>query len=166
MVAGGVDWGFAQDANVLMLLGVLEDHRVNAAVTQDDLVYFVPWFEAHHRMPYTEFVERIVGVGKRYGIHVLASETNGVGAGPSQDLERRFSEERLSTSVSPVVTDVRRKQSGYGMLKGLLQRHRLVLPREPELLKQLRSLQFELTPAGNRRSPFRTRWVMTTLRMR
>jgi hypothetical protein len=37
------------------------------------------------------------------------------------------------------------------MIKGLLQRGQLVLPRHPELLKQLRSLQFEQTPGGSMR---------------
>lgn len=146
---GGVDWGFAYDANVLVLLAVLEDHGLNVARSKDELVYFIPWLEAHFRKPYTDFVERVVSVGKRYALQVVASETNGVGAAPSQILERRFAEERLPTAVWPVVTDVRRKESGYGMIKGLLQTRRLVLPREPELLKQLRGLQFEKTPAGN-----------------
>ncbi len=53
--------------------------------------------------------------------------------------------------LNGVVTDVRRKQSGFGMIKGLLQTGRLVLPCEPDLLKQLRGLEFETLPSGNQR---------------
>jgi hypothetical protein len=37
------------------------------------------------------------------------------------------------------------------MIKGLLQSKRLVLPRDPELLKQLRGLEFEQLPGGSMR---------------
>jgi len=53
--------------------------------------------------------------------------------------------------VAKVWTDTRRKQSGYGKIKGLLQRGQLVLARHPELLKQLRGLQFEQLPGGSLR---------------
>ena len=46
-------------------------------------------------------------------------------------------------------TDARRKQSGFGKIKMMLQRDLLVLPREPELLKQLRALEFEQMPGGS-----------------
>ena len=46
--------------------------------------------------------------------------------------------------VAPVWTDTRRKMSMFGKVKTLLQQGKLILPRsEPELLKQLRSLEFE-----------------------
>jgi hypothetical protein len=63
----------------------------------------------------------------------------------------KFDEAGLYSAVAPVVTDVRRKQSGFGMIKGLLQSKRLVLPRDPELLKQLRGLEFEQLPGGSMR---------------
>ena len=47
---------------------------------------------------------------------------------------------RDQSDLSP---DVRRKQSGFGKIKMMLQRDLLVLPREPELLKQLRGLEYE-----------------------
>ncbi|MEV4167780.1 hypothetical protein [Nonomuraea sp. NPDC049709] len=53
--------------------------------------------------------------------------------------------------VAGVWTDNRRKQAGFGKLKVMLQRGQLVLPRVPELLKQLRSLEFEQMPGGSLR---------------
>lgn len=146
--AGGIDWGMARDANALVLVSVLEDYGLNAEKRGDQLSFFIPWFEARHQWDYSDFIERVVAVAGRYYIRTLASETNGVGAYPTQDLTRRLHEANRGCAVAAVVTDLRRKQSGFGMIKGLLQQQRLILPREPELLKQMRGLEFEQLPAG------------------
>lgn len=148
--AGGVDWGL-NDANVLTLVSVLEDHGVNRDLLGDKLAFFIPWYEARHKWPYTQFIERIVETAGFYHLPVIASEVNGVGQYPTTMLQDRMSERAHYSPVVPVVTDVRRKQSGFGMIKGLLQAHRLVLPRDPELLKQLRGLEFEQLPGGGMR---------------
>ena len=64
--------------------------------------------------------------------------------------DRLWSKHGSSTLVSKVWTDVRRKQS-VGMVKALLGSGRLVLPKHPELLKQLRALEFEQLPGGSMR---------------
>lgn len=148
-VVAGVDWGVRRDANVVMLLAVCEDERLNVARSGGELVFFVPWFEARHGWAYTDFIDRIVEIGRRYQLRVVAAETNGVGAFPTDELRRRAYNADLDSWIYPVTTDAKRKQSGYGKLKGLLQQRRLVLPREPELLKQLRGLTFEQLPSGN-----------------
>lgn len=147
--AAGVDWGYAQDANALALVSPLEDHGLNGHLLGDGLPLFIPWYEFKYRWPYTQFIGRIVHTASRYRLPVVVSETNGVGQYPTTMLDERMSEAGHMSTVAPVVTDVRRKQSGFGMLKGLLQTHRMVLPREPELLKQLRSLEFEQLPGGS-----------------
>ena len=147
--AAGVDWGFAQDANALSLVSVMDDHGLNRAVMGDGLPVFVPWFEYKYRWPYSQFIDRVVQVAGKYELPVVVSETNGVGQYPTTMLDERMTQSGHSATVAPVVTDVRRKQSGFGMIKGLLQARRLVLPREPELLKQLRGLEFEQLPGGN-----------------
>lgn len=149
--AGGVDWGFAHDANALTLVSVLEDYGKNREILGDRLALFIPWFEYKYRWAYTDFIDRVVATGKRYFLPVVASEVNGVGQYPTTMLGDKFDEAGLYSAVAPVVTDVRRKQSGFGMIKGLLQAKRLVLPRDPELLKQLRGLEFEQLPGGSLR---------------
>lgn len=149
--SGGVDWGFSHDANALTLVSVLDDHGKNGALLGEKLPLFIPWFEYKYRWGYTEFITRIVETAKRYYLPVIASETNGVGQYPTTMLDDRMSEAGFYSAVAPVVTDVRRKQSGFGMIKGLLQSNRLVLPRDPELLKQLRGLEFEQLPGGSMR---------------
>ena len=147
--AAGVDWGFAQDANALCLVSVMDDHGLNRSVMGDALPVFVPWFEYKFHWPYSQFIDRVVQVAGRYELPVVVSETNGVGQYPTTMLDERMAEAGHAATVAPVVTDVRRKQSGFGMIKGLLQARRLVLPREPELLKQLRNLEFEQLTGGN-----------------
>lgn len=148
--AAGVDWGL-NDANVLTLVSVLEDFGKNRDLLGEKLALFIPWYEAKHKWPYTQFIERIVQTAKFYHLPVIASEVNGVGQYPTTMLDDKMSEAGFHSAVAPVVTDVRRKQSGFGMIKGLLQSQRLVLPRDPELLKQLRGLEFEQLPGGGMR---------------
>ena len=142
-VAAGVDWGVARDANALVLAGFR---------TADDGRWqlFLPWLEAHHGMPWDTFINRICTVAAAYGVRSVASESNGVGAWPSDDLQGRLHRAGHGW-VYPVWTDAKRKQSGFGMIKGLLQAGRLVLPAHPEMLRQLRGLEFEQLPAGGLR---------------
>ncbi|MDN5919511.1 MAG: terminase family protein [Pseudonocardia sp.] len=144
---GGVDWGMAVDANALVLASVLDpadvdDHRWRV---------FLPWLEAHYRMPYAEFIDRVVEVSGGFWLRAVAAETNGVGAFPTDELEQRVHRARTRARVAPVWTNARRKQSGFGKIKTLLQSDRLILPRHPELLKQLRALQFEQQAGGGLR---------------
>lgn len=149
--AGGVDWGFAHDANALTLVSVLEDYGRNTELLGEKLPLFIPWFEYKYRWAYTDFIDRVVATAGKYYLPVIASEVNGVGQYPTTMLDDKMMEAGHYAAVAPVVTDVRRKQSGFGMIKGLLQSHRLVLPRHPELLKQLRGLEFEQLPGGSLR---------------
>jgi len=149
--AGGVDWGFSHDANALTLVSVLEDFGKNREILGDKLALFIPWFFYKYRWAYTDFIDYVVKTAGKYFLPVVASEVNGVGQYPTTMLDDKMSEAGFFSAVAPVVTDVRRKQSGFGMIKGLLQSKRLVLPRDPELLKQLRGLEFEQLPGGSLR---------------
>ncbi|UXM93313.1 terminase large subunit domain-containing protein [Paenarthrobacter sp. JL.01a] len=147
-VAAGVDWGFAKDANALAMVSVLEDFGNNRNRHGDDLVFFVPWLEVKHNWAYAQFIDRVVEIAGSYRMQMIASELNGPGQYPTDDLVDKLHRSGNYGWVAPVWTDMRRKQSGFSKIKGLLQRDRLVLPRHPELLKQLRGLEFEQTASG------------------
>jgi hypothetical protein len=139
----------ARDQNAVALVGVLEDLGLNGD-TQTRL--FVPWLEARHRWAWSDFIDELCTVALSYDVVVYASEENGVGAYPTQDLrDRLFHKHNLATRVAGVWTDVRRKQDGFGRIKSLLQSGRLVLPLHPELLKELRALEFEQLAGGSMR---------------
>lgn len=148
----GVDYGAARDAHALAVVAAVDDQGWN----DGDHVLCVPWLEVHHKMAYAAFLERVVAVAQGYNLESVASETNGVGAFPTEQLGRLMWDRRQSlahpykrTLVVPVWTDARRKQSMFGMLKGLLQSGRLILPRHPELLSQLAALQMTEMASGS-----------------
>lgn len=143
--AAGVDWGLHRDANALVLLARMESTPDGRARL------FVPWCEARSGWPFEQFIERIGDVSERYRVRVLASERNGIGEYPSTELEHRLHMRRTGTFVAPVWTTARRKMSGFGRIKGLLQSGRLVLPLHPPLLSELRALEFEQLAAGGLR---------------
>ncbi|MDH6283289.1 terminase large subunit domain-containing protein [Prescottella agglutinans] len=151
LAVAGVDWGY-NDANALVLLGVLDDQELNRGKHRDEIVYFIPWLEHHHKMPYAQFIDRIAEVARGYRLDSIISERNGVGQYPTEALRTAINGRHFAgghfTRVLPVTTDNRRKTSGYGTMKVLLQQGRLILPRHPELLKQLHNLEYEQTPSG------------------
>lgn len=143
--ACGVDYGFRVDANAAVLVSPVDDFGANK-----DLVYYVPWLESHARLAYADFTDRLVDIARGYRVVTFASETNGVGAMPTQELRRKLVESGLGAPVAPVWTDQRRKMSGFSKIKVMLGRD-LILPRHPDLLRELRSLEFERTDAGGLR---------------
>jgi hypothetical protein len=111
-------------------------------------------------MDYGTFLNRIVDACTGYHVRTLASELNGPGSYPTEELEnligRAYRDGRLplwngkySTYVAGVWTDNRRKGQMFGRLKGMLQSGKLILPRHPELLQQLAGLEMVLTASGN-----------------
>jgi Terminase RNaseH-like domain len=144
----GVDWGFAQDAQAIVLVSALDDGGLNDG---DDLRYFIPYLEFKFACSYSDWIARITELAGSWHLPVIASETNGVGAYPTEDLRMRLYKAGTRSMVVPVWTDVRRKQSMFGKVKTLLQQGKLTLPREPELLKQLRALEFEQLQGGSMR---------------
>ena len=155
----GVDWGFASDANALVLL--TEDKDLTQERKAGGPVFAVPWLEEAFRTPYANFIERVVDVGdiwrigrngrSGYSYTAVVSEQNGVGAMPTEVLRRRLAERRCGGRVIGVHTDARLKETAFGMLKLWAQQGRLALPRHPALLAQLTALEFETTETGTTR---------------
>ncbi len=94
---------------------------------------------------------------------VISPEVSGVGAGPTQELRRRFGKKlavlkaqaRHDGNPGPaklvwneVATTAQKKTIGYGWIRHLLEQGRLVLPRHPDLLRQLAGLRFEIGERG------------------
>jgi len=77
----------------------------------------------------------------------VVSETNGVGAGPSEELYRRL-RGRSRKTWAMIATTSATKTAGYGCLLSLLEGGQLILPRDPELLRQLAGLRFEQGERG------------------
>lgn len=156
-VAGGVDWGFANDANTLVVIAAVRDAAVDGRP-----VFAVVHVEERYRMPYSDWISHLVSltspparerpwfVAPAPGFiwAALVAEVNGVGQMPAQVLHARMTAIGLGHVVAPVTTTARTKETTFGYVKLLLQQGRLLLPNDPRLLKQLRALTFEQQPAG------------------
>ena len=140
---GGVDWGFARDSSAVVVM---------SEATEDELggkwparTFTLPWIDEGVGVPYATFVRRVADLTKGYRLSRLASETNGVGAMPTEELSRLA---RGRAKVIEVATTADSKQDGFGRLKVLLSQGRLALPRHPRLLGQLSALEFEERDSG------------------
>jgi hypothetical protein len=79
---GGVDYGFSPDSNSVTLISALDNMGCN-----ERQIFYVSHLEAHQQMEYAEFVDRLIAIAKGYRVYIWASEINGVGAAPTQDLD-------------------------------------------------------------------------------
>lgn len=81
-----------------------------------------------------------------YGFEVetVVAEMNGVGAMPTETIGRRMP----SVRVEGVHTSMASKEDAYGRLRALIADRRLVLPDDPELLRQLAGMRYQARPSG------------------
>lgn len=143
LVAGGVDWGFARDANALSVLAARSEPDERGRMR-----FWVPWVVERFGVSYDQWIDELVEAGSGFSFSSLVCETNGVGAMPSQVLARRFAESGLGGVVVPVATSAQLKMDAFGWARVLLQQGRLELPADPSLLRQLRGLEFEQLAGG------------------
>lgn len=143
----GCDWGVSFDRSAAVGIYRLPVAALNEDREPRPCFIAVPWVWPV-RTPLGATVETIAAVAHRFGI--VASETNGIGAMPTQELFRRARIAHPQTRFTwvPVSTTSASKTAGYGALLGLLERGQLVLPRHPDLLRQLAGLKFEQRERG------------------
>lgn len=140
----GVDWGLRVDSSAIVVLA--EAGPGDLPDEWPPHTFYVPWIDEGQGVAYATFVRRAADVAKGYRLRRVASETNGVGQMPTDELHRllRFH----SSRVVPVTTTSGSKEDGFGRLKVLLSQGRLALPRHPRLLAQLAALEFEERDTG------------------
>jgi hypothetical protein len=139
--ACGLDWGRQQDAHAIVLAGALEDYGANPMP-----VIILPWLETSRR-PYGAQVSEVEALAKMWDLEVR-TETNGVGAYPSEELERRLGG---WTNVKKQGSSQRSKEDYYGRLQVHLAERSIVLPQHEELLRQLTGITATSTPMGGLR---------------
>lgn len=141
----GVDWGFARDSSAVVVMSVALDGDLPG--DWPERTFFLPWVDEGIGVPYATFVRRVADVARGYRLLRLASETNGVGQMPSQEL-RRLTRQDVRKFVE-VSTSADSKEDGFGRINMLLSQGRLALPRHPRLLGQLSALEFEERESGS-----------------
>lgn len=139
-----LDYGVSFDRSAAVVVYRLPSAALNAGL--DRPVFVVIPHVWPVRTPLMDVVSDVVGlpIDPRF----LASEVNGVGAMPSQELVARMPRRGLRRTWATIATTSQTKTAGYGAILGLLERGQLVLPRHPELLRQLAGLRFEQGERG------------------
>lgn len=140
-VWGGVDWAArGRDDTVVMFVSRLYLEDLEKGLEGN--VFIIPYYEAYRKTNYSVVIERIVELSKQFFIRNMVSETNGIGDMPSQALERE------GIRIEGLFTTAQNKVNGYGRMKILMQSQRLLIPREPELIKQLTNLRYTISESG------------------
>lgn len=141
VVWGGVDWAArGRDDTVVMFVSKLYLSELEPGLHGS--VFIVPYFEAYKKTNYSVIINRIIELSKYFYIQKMVSENNGIGDMPSQTLEQE------GIRVEGLFTTAQSKVNGYGRMKILMQARRLLIPREPELIKQLTNLRYTMSEGG------------------
>jgi hypothetical protein len=141
----GVDWGVSFDRSAVAAIYRLPVAELNAGEPRPVLVAVPHVFPVKTQL--SEVVDAVVTGPGKWAAYI-GTETNGVGAMPSQELYAKLSGDRVPRTWNPHATTSASKTAGYGTILGLLESERLVLPRDPELLRQLAGLRFEQGERG------------------
>jgi hypothetical protein len=141
----GVDWGVSYDRSAAVVLYRLPVADLNpAAPTLPRFVAIAYVWPAGALLG--SVVDDLAVV--RSCFRIVSTETNGVGAYPSQELVRRVRGSGDKRQWNEVFTTAAKKTAAYGCILNLLERGQLVLPRHPDLLRQLAGLRFEQGERG------------------
>jgi hypothetical protein len=147
----GVDWGASYDRSAACALFRLPVAALNP--DRHPAPCFVAWPYVWPVKAELHKVVRDVVDGLNPFAYV-ASETNGIGAMPTTELRRlaretrRQRQDRTHRAWDFVNTTAASKTAAYGLILSLLERGQLVLPRHPDLLRQLAGLRFEQGARG------------------
>lgn len=143
----GCDWGASFDRSAAVGIYRLPIAHLNPDQQAKPRFVLLPWVWPI-KTPLGETVRAVSASAARF--KYVASETNGIGAMPTQELfgSARRAHPRTRFTWVPVNTSAASKTAGYGVLLSLLEDEALVLPRDPTLLRQLAGLRFEQGARG------------------
>lgn len=145
-LTGGIDWACGgSDYTVACFVGRVDTNywdvwkKIRPSNHYQDNLFAVFLLDSWRPTIYQEVQQHIGEVKHWFNLSHVYSEQNGVGAFPTQQLSGQTSK------VEGINTTNKTKADGYGMIKMLLQQGKLILPRNPELLRQLKNLRYEIT---------------------
>ncbi|HEV2924669.1 MAG TPA: hypothetical protein VGW98_11580 [Solirubrobacteraceae bacterium] len=147
----GCDWGVSFDRSAVAAIFRLPVAALN--VDAEPMARFVAFT---YGWPAGEQLHKVVKgiVANIAPFSHVVPETNGVGAMPSSELRRLASQSRAQRNDWAkrrwefVNTSATSKTVGYSLVLGMMERGQLVIPRDPDLLRQLAGLKFEQGERG------------------
>jgi Terminase large subunit, T4likevirus-type, N-terminal len=140
----GVDWGYSYDRSAAVALYRLPVAGLNPDARSIPRFIALPYIWPQGA-PLHEVVEALAVNLSPYAY--VSPECNGIGAMPASELRRRGEQlrghrgDRQKKIWNYVSTTNAGKTAGYGLILALLEREALILPRHPDLLRQLAGLQ-------------------------
>jgi hypothetical protein len=139
----GCDWGISHDRSAVAAVFRLPVASLNPEGRLPRFVALPYQFQAG--APLHAVVKGLIHSIPCFS-HV-SSEVSGVGAAFSGELRRLAVQSRQrgdgKTMWNFVNTTSALKQSGYGLILAMFERGQLIIPRDPELIRQLEGLRFE-----------------------
>lgn len=138
----GIDWGRKWDQTVVIGLSLLKEFTDHSRPAQD--TWFISLFKAFP--PNTSWAEMMEGIeilSDNFDIVMCHSESLGLGSQATETLKewRKFDVREVKTTNAV-------KQQMFDLIYALLLQGRLILPREPELIRQLSNLRINITESG------------------
>jgi hypothetical protein len=143
----GLDWGVSFDRSAAVFLYRLPVSELNPDREPVPTFLVCPYVWPAGTAT-NDVVDEIVSCEARPCY--IAPETNGVGSFPSEEVFRRMQArpDRWPRNFHYVNTTAQFKTAGYSCILALMERHQLVLPNDPDLLRQLAGLRFEQGARG------------------
>jgi hypothetical protein len=146
----GMDYGVSFDSSTAVGL-----FRLPVASLNGDREFRPVFVAVPHVWEQGAELRRVVEdvAGCRSPFRFIGTEVNGVGAMPSAELRRAVEAARprgMRTSWAMIATSAPSKLASYSLVRWLLERGQLVLPREPALLRQLAGMRLEQSHTGTR----------------
>ena len=142
----GVDWGVTYDRSAAVAV-----YRLPTQALNPDAELLPRFVAIPHVWPQGERLSSVVDdiAAWQAPFAFYSLEVNGVGSMPVQEVFARLrGTGTLARKWNPVATSAPRKTAGYGTILNLLERGQLILPRHPDLLRQLAGLRFEQGERG------------------
>jgi hypothetical protein len=137
----GIDYGVSFDRSAVVVIYRLPIGALNPDVERKPRFVALPYVYKSGAL-LSNVVDDVYG--RRAAFEYVSTEVTGVGAGPSQQLRGLLVSAPESVRVNRVATTAAKKTAAFSCVLRLLEREQLILPRDPDLLRQLSGLRFEV----------------------
>ncbi len=136
----GIDYGVSFDRSAVVAIYRLPIGTLNPDADPKPRFIALPYVYLAGAL-LSDVVDDVFAI--RPALAYVSTETTGVGAGPSQQLYGLLARDDVPVRINRVATTAAKKTAAFGCVLRLLERGQLILPKHPDLLRQLSGLRFE-----------------------
>lgn len=136
----GIDYGVSFDRSAVVAVYRLPIGSMNPDVEVKPRFIALPYVYKSSAL-LSDVVDDVFA--QREAFLYVSTEVTGVGAGPSQQLRGMLLSSDVPVRLNRVATTAGKKTAAFSCILRLLERGQLILPKDPDLLRQLSGLRFE-----------------------